>query len=166
MSFNIQKIYAVSISGHFYIDLQKHPKATQSGLAKAIKDFVEKQRPSTNAVNENQVRFTNHWFRFKVNRAHNFLRAFKSGEIQVQQEGKKLAISYSGKLQRGVFIALMYTAVAMIACAFRWQALFWLPLVVFVITFLSQIFLTHSVFPKVLYQAAKQYLADRHVETS
>lgn len=146
------------IDGQFHINKQRYPSASQKSLKHHINEFVNKQRPSHSSSSGHKIDFRNSPFRVKVNRAANFLRAFSKGYVEITDGGHEINMHYSGSLTRGVFTTAFYTLVALGFCLFNWQTLYWLPGVIAIVSYLSQVTLTHIVFPRVVQEEVKKYL--------
>lgn len=146
------------IDGQFHINKQRYPSASQNSLKSHINEFVKRQRPSRLSSSGNRIDFGNSPFRFKVNRGANFLRAFSKGYVEIANSQNEINMRFGGSLTRGVFTTAFYTLVALGFCLFNWQSLYWLPGVIAVISYLSQITLTHIVFPRVVQEEVKKYL--------
>lgn len=146
------------IDGQFHLNKQRYPAASQKSLKSHINDFVKRQHPSRSSSTSTRIDFGNKPFRFKVNRGANFLRAFSKGYVEVTNSEGEINMSYGGSLTRGVFTTAFYTLIALVFCLFNWQSLYWLPGVIALVSYFTQITLTHIVFPRVIQEEVKKYL--------
>lgn len=156
----------IHISGRFHLDGNKYPFLTYNLVLASINAFIEEQFPSNSQRNTGNIQFKNSIFRFKVRRGKNYLRAFNSGQINLEASKNIYEISYQGTLHRGVVLASLHTVfIAVVFWYIAHTAMFLIP-VFFIANYLIQIYLTHLVFPMALAKHLHQLLKDNDHENS
>lgn len=138
------------IEGEFTLDGTKYPFLNKTLITKELQDFVKFQYPGKMLWQNEVLHFYNPLFRWKVRRGNNYLRAFNKGELSLQVAQDAYTISYRGTLYRGIMVSALHALIVFVIFAyFAPQALFLVP-VFFGINYLTQIYLSHHVFPMAL----------------